>query len=107
MLQIDKPTWLERNITNIIAGACTVIVASVLGTLIMAVNLSMTQAHTAQEIRDLTIQTRTNAARIEADDRHKQIGCKKATEARARNKAYWQTFKAREGETGGGKAKTN
>ena len=39
------------------------------------------------------------AARIEADDRHKQIECKKATEARARNKAYWQTFKNREGET--------
>lgn len=64
MLQIDKPSWLERNIVNIIAGACTVIVAAVLGTLITAVNLSMTQAQTAQEIRDIGIQTRTNAARI-------------------------------------------
>ena len=41
------------------------------------------------------------AARIEADDRHKQIECKRATEIRARNKAYWQSFKNREGEGNG------
>ena len=66
MLQINEPRWLERNIVNIIAGACTIIVAVVLGTLVLTVWTWETQAQTAQEIRDIGIQTRTNAARIQA-----------------------------------------
>ena len=57
---------IERNITNIIAASCTLIVAAVLASLVMMVNTREAQAQTAQEIRDLTIMQHTNAARIQA-----------------------------------------
>lgn len=57
---------IERNIVNIIAASCTIIVAVVLGTLVLSVWTWEVQAQTAQEIRDLTIMQRTNAARIQA-----------------------------------------
>lgn len=41
------------------------------------------------------------SAGIEADDNRQRIEREKAIAARDRNKAYWQTFKAREGETNG------
>ena len=66
MLQIDKPCWLERHIVNIIAGACVAIVAVVIGTLILSVQIVGQQARNAQEIRDIQIMQRTNAARIQA-----------------------------------------
>lgn len=39
------------------------------------------------------------AAGVEAENNHQRIERKRANETWVRNKAYWQTFKAREGET--------
>ena len=39
------------------------------------------------------------AAGVEAENNHRRIERERAIAARARDKAYWQSFKNREGET--------
>ena len=65
-MDLDKPTWIERHLLDIIAGAVTLIGAMGIAIIIMAVQTMDYNAKLAAEVKELRIQVNTHDARIKA-----------------------------------------
>lgn len=65
-MDLDKPTWIERHLLDIIAGTITLIGAMGIAIIIMAVQTMDYNARLAVDVKELRIQVNTHDARIKA-----------------------------------------
>lgn len=66
MMDIDKPTFLERHLLDIIAGACTLVGVMGIAIIIMAVRTMDFNARLAAEVKQMRVQLNTHEQRIKA-----------------------------------------
>lgn len=66
MMDIENPTWIERHLLNIIAGACTLVGVMGIVIIIMAVQVMDLNARLIAETKQMRIELNTHEARIRA-----------------------------------------